>query len=210
MSESPKPPRNLFWVSCRLRAVAPLDHKVAVSKAAWHSMAPRIQTDGILRIMTVVPEEPTPLTDEALRLIGAIAVEAARLEWQLAGLRSVVDTSMTHEEALSVPHDRQVKEIRRHLEERRDEIIGVPEEITEWVSGALRLLKRRGDVMHSSWALGEAGVVESHHLKSGKREPVIPEMLADFAAELRQHVQMGVVLWLSAATWDQVEEAGPE
>lgn len=72
--------------------------------------------------MTIVPDEPTELTDEALRLIGAIGVESARLEWQLAGLHSIVDPTITHIDALGVPHDRQVKEILRHVEARENDI----------------------------------------------------------------------------------------
>lgn len=61
--------------------------------------------------------------------------------------------------------------------------------------------------MHSSWVLGEAGVVESRHLRSGRSEPVDPATLAEFVDELHEYVRHGVVLWLSAATWEQVENS---
>jgi hypothetical protein len=172
--------------------------------ASHHSLA---VAEADTFVMTIVPNEPTALTDEALRLIGAIAVESARLEWQFAGLRSIVDPTITHIDALGVPHDRQVKEILGHLQARENDIIGVPDEIIDWAKGALRLLKRRGDLMHSSWVLGEAGAVESHHLRSGRKEPVDPAPLAEFVDELREYVRTGVALWLSAATWEQVENS---
>lgn len=144
--------------------------------------------------LTTVPDEPTPLTDEALRLIGAIAVESARLEWQLAGLRRALDRSRSHVEFLAVPHDRQAKEIIRLL--REGDPIAPKDEVIAWVRGASRLLACRGDLMHSSWVLGPAGGVETHHLKSGDRHPLNLDALRELLAELHDHVSIGVGLGL--------------
>ena len=65
--------------------------------------------------MTNVPEKRTPETDEALRLIGVIAVESARLHWFLAGLLSTLDPTRNHMQCFKVPHDLVAENIRALL-----------------------------------------------------------------------------------------------
>ena len=141
--------------------------------------------------MTLVPEERTPETDEALRLIGVIAVESARLEWGLAGLLSMTTLERDHVAALDVPHDRAAKEIVRAFRTRPSWLgDGATNDLIRWTQNATKLLKRRGDLMHSTWITGENPGVgpQSSHLKSGRQEPVDVASLDSFATEVTGHV----------------------
>jgi hypothetical protein len=121
--------------------------------------------------VTLVPENPTGLSDEALRQIGVIAVESARLEWFLAGLVSTLHPDISHEEALRKRNSQKVALILRQLEEHHSWLgEGATDDTRRWTQRAGELLTQRGDLMHCTWILGESGELVSSHFEV--RQPI--------------------------------------
>lgn len=146
--------------------------------------------------MTIEPA-PLELDEPALLALGTIAVQSARLEWALVGLHAACDKSKTHQQHLAVgqpaTHGKAIKE---HLE--GNSWRGAKECIT-WADEAVRLLKRRGDLMHSGWVVGEDdGVLRSHHMRSGESRPFDQAELDDLVYRLGLHVALGGYQWLAA------------
>ncbi|MBB5788783.1 hypothetical protein [Jiangella mangrovi] len=124
-----------------------------------------------------VDPAPLPLDDEALRAIGVIAVQSARVEWQLTGIRAVVDRSMSHEEHLRQGKAKaHAKTIRAYLQEH--ESWAGPEataECIQWADEAAQLLFERGNLVHSGWVTttDDDGVfhLTRRHMKTGDEYP---------------------------------------
>ena len=141
---------------------------------------------------------PIALKNRALQALGVIAVQSARLEWALVGLRSILDDGKSHQEQMSEGRAKEhVKAIRRHLTPFPD--AGPVAETLRWAEDAQRLLTERGNVMHSGWVVDEAtGMLESHHMRSGRRDPFSQAAIDSLAERLGIHVAVGPAYWAFA------------
>lgn len=146
-----------------------------------------------------------PLDDVGLRALGVIAVQAARVEWQLAGLRSIVDPSLTHQQHVRQGRPREhVRVIRAHL--RANESWAGPGPTTEtiwWAEEAERLLVERGNILHLGWLMGDGDVVPGEavtglHHKTGAQRTLHQADLDDLGHRLGVHAAAGFVYWLFA------------
>ncbi|TCN34879.1 hypothetical protein EV644_118129 [Kribbella orskensis] len=107
------------------------------------------------------PTNPRELLDQKLApylpYIGSIAVEAARIEWGLWQLAAML-TKQPMKTILRWKSEKHVAEIKKALQAAN--VKGTDREpsadaITTWATTAQELLKRRGDLMHSWWILGD-------------------------------------------------------
>jgi hypothetical protein len=134
------------------------------------------------------------LDEKALLALGLIAVQAARLEWFLVGLHAICDKSRTHEQHLKEGRPAEhAKAIAAFLEPHRAH--GPIVETIWWADEAVRLLKQRGDLMHSGWVVNDEGNVQSHHMRSGDRRDFSQVELDDLATRLGVHVAAGPAYW---------------
>jgi hypothetical protein len=153
---------------------------------------------------------PLPLDDEALRALGVIAVQSARVEWQLAGLRSVVDKSRSHVEHLrsgrAVEH---VRAIRRYLE--TNESWAGPDATSEtalWAEQAGRLYER-GNIMHSAWVIDGDTSLTRRNMRTGDDHPFDQAILDELGHRLGLHAATGYIyMFLAAPDLFNTDDAG--
>lgn len=149
---------------------------------------------------------PLPLDDDALRAIGVIAVQAARVEWQLAGIRAVVDRSMSHEQHLRQGRAKDhAKAIRMYLEEH--ESWAGPEataECIQWAEEAAQSLFERGNLVHSGWVTttDDDGVTQlaRRHMKTGHEYPFSQPDLEELGLKLGELAATGYLFMAVAMT----------
>ena len=148
--------------------------------------------------MTIVPEHLSPDDEEALKLIGAIAVESARLEAQLYGLRDILRGHHSEKTDYSESHNKVAKNCRKLAEQLKNVLTDeVADGIGKWAMDASELLYQRGDLMHSTWILGDTGVM-SLHLRTRNTKPVDRNELEGLLERIRAHIELGPVAWLYA------------
>jgi hypothetical protein len=163
-------------------------------------------------------------TNDALRSIGLIAVYAANLEVNLARLASFASDAIDYKAAIRLSNKQRAQAVRAGLQNRRNlngtakrDLAGRHRAI-EWADEAVRLLQRRGDLMHSEWIIARRisdrrapTELLSHHLSSGRRSPVDPESLGLLAEQLGGHASRYNNIWRfamrgtvgrTAAEWD--------
>jgi hypothetical protein len=161
-----------------------------------------------------------------LPYVGAIAIDSARLEWGLAQLRSML-TNQPLEGILRKKNREQVDAIKEALQAAS----GTDRElwadaITSWATTAQDLLKKRGDLMHSWWILGDtpspADLVRTGQLTEEQAQTVDPTdfvnvysyrlradkddlpikrtvpAMAEFARTVREHRDGYLRMWFAA------------
>jgi hypothetical protein len=187
------------------------------------------------------PADPIQRVDQALSdflpHIGAVAVDSARIEWGLSQLVSML-TNTPLADTLRMKTDGQVRVIKGSL---RD--IAEPDRqpsadaITDWATTANDLLRKRGDLMHSHWIIGDVpspdDLVRTGQLTPEQAQKVDPQDyvnvyssrlrgtdlpkkrtapdLAEFARSLHQHMRGYNRMWLAAGIviglWPAPDEA---
>jgi len=155
-----------------------------------------------------------------LSLLGAIAVDSARIEWGLSGLLGFL-TNIAQDDALHLAIDRQVKEIKRGVKQVPGwEASLFAGAVLHWAGEAQRLLVERGNLMHSAWIVGSdtepadqvrsgwiasqaeaspKGTVYSHRLRGDGTPTARPlDELRAFVTELHEHMSGYPVAWMAA------------
>lgn len=137
---------------------------------------------------------PKPFdSDHALRTVGRIAVESARLELHLAMMRNLTNPDDTRPvtQLVALNVDDNAREISRAVAERHwlPGPGGHPLQtaITDWAVEATALLKERGDLMHSTWFNSTVDGVETvvaGHSRTGNRQPVTVHALEDLSRRI--------------------------
>lgn len=155
-----------------------------------------------------------------LPMLGALAVDSARIEWGLAGLLGILRNHGLSE-PLDLPADRAVREIRKAVSVfRNPETDAWAGAVIYWARKAKNLLKQRGDLMHSSWivpsdvdrddlvrtgwlaasdAAPRTDVVYSRRLR-GVESPRMHTVdgLSAFVADVHQHATAFPAAWFAA------------
>lgn len=138
---------------------------------------------------------PVPVGDDALRALGVIAIQSARLEWFLVGLHALCDKSKTHQEHLREGRAAEHGKAIIRLVEPYSSVPPIKESIW-WVNEAVRLLGKRGDLMHSGWVTDDAdAVLQTFHMRTGERRPFDQAEMDDLAYRLGVHVASGPAHW---------------
>lgn len=196
------PTPSSLWVKQHRRRTA------RQSARAWFiGMNPQDRPEPRYRAGVEVRPASLPLDDRALQTLGVIAVQSARVEWQLAGLHAVIDTSRGHVEHVRKGRpDEHVKAIRVYFKSNKSWAgSGATAETIWWAEEAQRLLYQRGNIMHSSWVIdaeeeSSAGRVTRRHMKTGEERPFDQAELDDLAYRLGLHAATGYAYMAFAMT----------
>jgi hypothetical protein len=134
-----------------------------------------------------------PQLREYLPLIGELAVDSARLEWGLVVLYAILQPNTGFSEGFHIPQDKLIKEIKRAVKRCGSwkELSGP--ELISWVVEASRLLKQRGEIMHSSWIVGtasETGTSEVYRTHHRTQSPALYRLRELKSLVERQHAHM--------------------
>ncbi|TCC51276.1 hypothetical protein E0H75_14235 [Kribbella capetownensis] len=174
------------------------------------------------------PSDPIERVDQALSTflphIGAVAVDSARIEWGLSQLVSML-TNTPLADTLRMKTDQQVREIKRSLRDAAEpDHQPWADAITDWATTAKDLLRKRGDLMHSRWIIGDVpspdDLVRTGQLTPEQAQRIDPQDyvnvyssrlrgsdlpkkrsapdLAEFAQSLHQHMSGYRRMWLAA------------
>ena len=142
-----------------------------------------------------------PTMQPYLPILGAVAVDAARIEWGLVGIRALLQPGRGFSEGFTIAHDRLVRGIRGDLRTLDPTMSAIwAPTILHWVTVASSLLRTRGELMHSAWIVGTDSstgqltvYVRNHRVAEAKRQSV-PEFQA-LAERLHTHMDAYPAIW---------------